>query len=229
MKKGILLGYVVGFLAMVLLNSGLVLGQGPTEIKCPSCKEKTTVTKKGGSIHLEKGMVCQECKGKGTALEPHTCDKCGQDVLLCPMCKKVVAHTTEKPVAVVKCPSCREKVTAVKKGGSVTLEKEMICPSCKAKTAELGVFTCSKCGKDILACPICKEYSGIVTREEESVEIRCPTCKEKVTALKKGGGITLEKEMKCPHCGKSIKELGPHICQKCGAEILLCPLCRKEM
>ncbi|HHT9153316.1 MAG TPA: hypothetical protein ACFYEM_07295 [Candidatus Hypogeohydataceae bacterium YC40] len=238
MRNRVILVCLLGILAMFFVCDQPTLAKespaqteegSTTEIACPRCKEMTMATKKGGGVHLEKEMICPDCKGAGTTLEPHVCKKCGEEVYLCSLCKKVVAHVTEKPVAKVICPSCKEQVTAVKKGGSVVFEKAMVCPSCKEKIEELGVFECKKCGKDILACPVCKQYSGTVVREEPAVEVKCPTCKEMTQATKKAGGVSLENKMICPNCKKAIRDADVHTCSKCGADIFLCPLCKKTM
>ncbi len=238
MRSRILLGCLWGLLAVSFVYAQSAAGEAQAtqaaggaakEITCPSCKTVTQATKKGGGVHLETKMVCPECKGKGTALEPHACGKCGQELLLCDQCKKVVAHVTEKPTTQVKCPTCKEVVTATKKGGGVHLEKEMVCPSCKEEIEGLGVFKCERCGEDILACPICRQYSGTVVREEAVVELKCPNCKEMVTATKKGGGVSLEKKMSCPHCKKEVGDLEAHTCSKCGTDMFICPLCKNPM
>jgi phage FluMu protein Com len=225
MRNGIILGCLLGLLAMALFSTQ-VLGQ--ESAACPNCKEMTQVTKKGGGVHLEKKMVCPECKGEGTALDPHVCNKCGQELLLCSQCKKVVAHAAPSPAAQVRCPTCKETVTATKKGGGVRLEKAMQCPSCKETVEELGAFECEKCGKELIACVICRQYSGFIS-EEPPVEARCPNCKEMVTTTKKGGGVSLEKKMICPNCQKEVQDMDVHTCSKCGADMLLCPLCKKPM
>lgn len=235
MRKGIILGCLLSFLCLGLAYRPVLaqekhLGHehvSSTEIMCPDCKVKTTAIKKGGGITLEKEMVCSECKGKGTALDPHVCEKCGGEVVLCPKCAAVVAKVA-KPVE-MKCPDCKETVTAIKKGGGVTLVKEMECPNCKTKIGELGVFACEKCGKDILACPICREHAAAEISPVKAVEFHCPACGEKVTAIKKGGGVTLEKTHICGQCKKPISEAELHTCEKCGKDLLLCPHCQQPL
>ncbi len=178
MRKGIVLGCFLGILAVFLMDVQPILGaeataagEESTKVLCPACKEETIATKKGGGVHLETRMLCPDCKGKGTALEPHVCKKCGGEVLLCDACKRVVARAVEKPpFEQAKCPTCKETTTVTKKGGGVHLEKSMVCPSCKKEIGELAAFRCEKCGTEMIACPICKQYSGAVVSE-------APPCK----------------------------------------------------
>lgn len=234
MKTGLILGCLLGLLAVASFSVQTLAQESPPQaeapkgITCPKCKVETMATKKGGGVQLETRMLCPDCKGAGTALEPHVCNQCGQEVLLCNQCKKVIAHAAERPTAQVKCPTCKETVTATKKGGGVRLEKAMQCPSCKETIEELGVFECEKCGKDLVACAICRQYSGFIS-EGPPVEVKCPNCKEMVTATKKGGGVSLEKKMICPNCQKEVQDMDVHTCSKCGADMLLCPLCKKPM
>jgi phage FluMu protein Com len=237
MLDRIILGGLIGFLAVAVLSAQVTLGQEPSapataetkQIICPKCKTETLATKRGGGVHLETRMLCPDCKGKGTATSPHVCGKCGTEIHTCSVCDRVIAHVTEKPAAQMRCPTCKEVVTATKKGGGVRLEREMKCPSCKEKTGELGVFECERCKAELLSCAICGQYSGVISKEEPAVELKCPNCKELVTATKRGGGVSLEKEMRCPHCKKDIKDLDAHTCSKCGADLLLCPMCKKPM
>lgn len=235
MRNGIILGCLLGVLTMSFVGVQITLGQGATaqaggeSITCPNCKTETLATKKGGGVHLETRMLCPNCKGKGTALEPHVCNKCGQEVLLCDLCKKVVARVVEKPTAQVKCPNCKERVTVTKKGGGVHLEKAMECPSCKKKVEGLEAIECERCGKEMLSCPICRQHVGSVVKKVPAVELKCPSCKEMTQATKKGGGVHLEKTMVCPNCKMELKDADIHTCSKCGAEMATCPLCNKPM
>lgn len=230
MRYGMILGCLLGILAVSFVGVQATLGQEPSEkITCPTCKTETLATKKGGGVHLETRMLCPNCKGKGTALEPHVCNKCGQEVLLCDACKKVVARVVEKPTAQVKCPSCKETVTVTKKGGGVHLEKAMECPSCKKKVEGLEAVECERCGKEMLSCPICRQHVGSVVKESPVAELKCPSCKEMTQATKKGGGVHLEKTMVCPNCKMELKDADVHTCSKCGADMLLCPMCKKPM
>lgn len=230
MRNWMVLGCFLGFLVVSFVGVQTTLGQGAAEkITCPTCKTETLATKKGGGVHLEKRMLCPDCKGKGTALEPHVCNKCGKELFLCDACKRVVAEAAEKPTAQVKCPTCKETVTVTKKGGGVHLEKTVECPSCKGKTEDLGVFECSKCGKEMLACPLCKQHMGAVVQEAPAVELKCPNCKVMTQATKKGGGVHLEKKMACPNCKKEIGDMDVHTCSKCGTDMFLCPLCKGPM
>ncbi|MFQ5862284.1 MAG: hypothetical protein ACE5IC_04080 [Candidatus Brocadiales bacterium] len=118
------------------------------------------------------------------------------------------------------CPNCGEKAVLRKGMGIMPLEKAMFCPDCKGKGAQ---HVCDKCGAELLACPKCKKVLAVT---EGVVEAVCPACAE-ITKLRKGMGITaLEKEMVCPDC----KGLGAaHVCDKCGAEVAVCPRCSKVL
>ena len=230
MRYGITLGCLLGILTVSFVGVQATLGQESSEkITCPTCKTETLATKKGGGVHLEKRMLCPECKGEGTTLGAHVCNKCGQEVLLCDLCKKVVGRAAEKPAAQLKCPDCKERVTVTKKGGGVHLEKAMECPSCKKKVEGLEAVECGRCGKEMLSCPICRQHVGSVVKRVPAVELKCPSCKETVTATKKGGGVHLEKKMACPNCKKEIQDMDIHTCSKCGTEMATCPLCNKPM
>lgn len=69
----------------------------------------------------------------------------------------------------------------------------------------------------------------IQVTEEAPKEIKCATCKEIITVTKKDGGVKLEKAMECPSCKKETEELGVFQCERCGAEILSCPICRQYL
>lgn len=83
----------------------------------------------------------------------------------------------------------------------------------------------------ILGCLFGVLTLGVVTTDsstvlaQEGIKAVCPSCKEK-TRLRKGAVTPLEKIMVCPDCKG---EGAAHVCDKCGAEVQVCPKCKKVL
>ena len=130
-------------------------------------------------------------------------------------------HPTVEPPM---CPSCKDVRVSPEKGRTLAAQV-MVCPDCKNEIGELSVHHCDKCGKDVMACVMCQKASAEL--KSANMEGKCPKCKEvRVRAIK---GKTLAKwEMKCPDCKKKTQEWLTQHCDKCDADFLACPICKKE-
>ncbi|MHC4197567.1 MAG: hypothetical protein ACYSRP_06615 [Planctomycetota bacterium] len=221
MKIGIIMGCLLGILALGIVStdySGTALAQESIEAVCPGCGEKGVLRKGMGVTPFKKAMSCPDCKGKGAE---HTCDKCGANVMACPACKKAIALVGGGPAAI--CPACTE-ATKLRKGmGMTAREQTMVCPDCKGEGA---AHACEKCGAEVATCPRCVK---LLTAGPEEVKAVCPQCKA-VRTLRKGmGPIALQRTMKCPHCEKPVKGLGTHVCEECGEQVAVCPICKETI
>lgn len=124
------------------------------EFVCPSCKEVRISPVKGKTL-ATMSMVCPNCKNEISEVAVHHCDKCGNDVLTCVLCKKASAELKASTMK-AKCPKCKEvRVRPIK--GKALAQWEMKCPDCKKKTKEMLIEHCDECGVDFLVCPICKK------------------------------------------------------------------------
>ena len=121
---------------------------------CPTCKNVPLGAQKGKTL-APMGMVCPDCKNEIGELAVHHCDKCGQDVLACVMCKKASADLKAATME-GKCPKCKEVLTRPIKGRTIA-KWVMKCPDCKKKSQEWLTQHCDTCDVDFLACPICKK------------------------------------------------------------------------
>ena len=122
------------------------------------------------------------------------------------------------------CPDCKEVRVGPEKGRTLA-KMTMACPSCKNEISEFAVHHCDKCGKDFKVCVIC----GAASAEFQSatMEAKCPKCKEvRVRGIK--GQTLAKKEMKCPDCKHKTQEWLVQHCDKCDADFLACPICKKE-
>ena len=119
---------------------------------CPQCKEVRVSPEKGRTL-AKMPMICPDCKNEIKEFAIHHCDKCGKDVLVCILCKEAAAQAETMKA---QCPECKEvRVRPIK--GKTLAKWEMKCPDCKKTSQEWLVLHCDKCGKDFLACPICKK------------------------------------------------------------------------
>lgn len=100
----------------------------------------------------------------------------------------------------------------------------MVCPDCKNEISEFAIHHCDTCGKDVMACVLCKVASAQL--KAETIEAKCPKCeKVRVRPIK---GRTLSRwEMKCPDCKKMIQEWLVGHCEECDADFLICPICQE--
>ncbi len=57
---------------------------------CPKCKVRRESTPWGRTL-AEKSMVCPECENTVDGFMVHSCEVCGTDVLVCPLCRKAAA------------------------------------------------------------------------------------------------------------------------------------------
>lgn len=131
---------------------------------CPQCKEVRISPEKGRTLATTT-MVCPDCKNKISEFAVHHCDVCGKDVLACALCKGTAAELQTETMK-TKCPECKEvRVRPIK--GQTLAKWEMKCPDCKKTSKEWLVIHCDKCGKDFLACPICKK-----AQEEELEKVK---------------------------------------------------------
>lgn len=122
---------------------------------CPQCKEVRISPIKGRTL-AKMTMVCPDCKNEISEFAIHHCDICGKDVMACISCKKETAKLRAEVMKETKCPKCEEvRIRPIK--GRTLVKKEMRCPDCKSVTREWLTMHCETCGKDFLACPICKK------------------------------------------------------------------------
>ncbi len=122
------------------------------------------------------------------------------------------------------CPSCKEVRLSPEKGKTLAA-KVMVCPDCKNEIGEFSVHRCDTCGKDVLACVMCKRAAAEL--KAATMEGKCPKCKEVRRRPVKGKALA-GWEMKCPDCKKKTKEMLIQHCDECGADLLACPICLKE-
>lgn len=157
-KKG-LTGCSIGFLMTIFFVCGQVLAEKALApepkapiLVCPNCKEIRLGPKKGLAL-AQKIHVCEDCKTDVKEYEVHTCQTCGKDVLVCPMCAKIHAEAAEP-----MCPSCKTVRLGPKKG--LELAKTItVCTECKKEIKEFEKYTCEKCQKEYIACPSCKKLT----------------------------------------------------------------------
>ena len=130
-------------------------------------------------------------------------------------------HSTVEPPM---CPSCKEVRLSPEKGRTLATTS-MVCPDCEKAVSELAVHNCSKCGNDAMVCVLCQKASAGL--KAATMDAKCPKCKEvRVRPIK---GRTLAKnEMKCPDCKHKTQEWLTQHCDKCDADFLACPLCKKK-
>lgn len=130
-------------------------------------------------------------------------------------------HSTVEPPM---CPSCKEARLSPEKGKTLAA-MDMVCPDCKNAVSEFAVHHCDKCGNDALVCVLCQKASAEL--KAATMEAKCPKCKElRVRPVK--GKTFAKNEMKCPDCKHKTQEWLTQHCDKCDADFLACPLCKKE-
>lgn len=121
---------------------------------CPTCKNVPLGPQKGKTL-APMAMSCPDCKHEITELAIHHCDKCGEDILVCEMCKAAAAKPKTETME-GKCPKCKT-VRAWPIKGRTFAKWEMKCPDCKKKSQEWLIQHCDTCNVDFLSCPICKK------------------------------------------------------------------------
>lgn len=129
-------------------------------------------------------------------------------------------RTIEPPM----CPSCKEARLSPEKGRTLA-KKPMVCPGCKNEIGEVAVHRCDKCGKDVLACVLCKSASEEL--KAETMANKCPKCKTVRARPIKGKTLAMW-EMECPDCKHMTQELFLQHCDECATEFLACPICKSE-
>lgn len=53
-------------------------------------------------------------------------------------------------------PTCKEVRLSPEKGRTLA-KMPMVCSGCKNEIGEVAVHRCDKCGKDVMACVMCKK------------------------------------------------------------------------
>ncbi|MCF6156945.1 MAG: hypothetical protein E3K36_17295 [Candidatus Brocadia sp.] len=107
-----------------------------------------------------------------------------------------------KTVELPMCPTCKEVRLSPEKGRTLA-KMPMVCPGCKNEIGELAVHHCDKCGKDVMACVMCKKASEEL--KAATMVNKCPKCKMERARPIKSKTLAMW-EMECPKCKHMTQE-----------------------